>query len=102
MEKMRFFVDTHDSKNSTFPAGITPSQFEAFYAEYEKSCYAENVVPVRIHVGYDEGRAFCLNMATDAEAVRRAHERVGLPFDSITEVKMASPGDTFFRQPESK
>ena len=31
------------------------------------------------------------------DAVRRAHERVGLPFDSITEVSTATPGDTFFR-----
>jgi hypothetical protein len=44
------------------------------------------VVPLRVHVGYDEGRAFCFTMAPDADAVRRAHERVGLPFDSITEV----------------
>jgi hypothetical protein len=37
-------------------------------------------------------------MAEDAEAVRRAHERVGLPYDSITEVATATPGDTFFRR----
>jgi hypothetical protein len=27
----------------------------------------------------------------------RAHERVGLPFDSITEITTATPGDTFLR-----
>lgn len=102
MEKMKFFVDTHDSKNSTFPAGITPEQFEGFYAEYEKACYAENVIPVRVHVGYDDGRAFCLTMATDSDAVKRAHARVGLPFDTITEVKLATPGDTFFRRSDTK
>jgi len=42
------------------------------------------------------GRAFCFTMAPDAEAVRRAHERVGLPFDEIIEVMTATPGDTFF------
>jgi hypothetical protein len=56
------------------------------------------VVPVRVHVGYGQGRAFCFTLAPDAEAVRRAHERVGLPFDSITEVATATAGDTFFKR----
>ena len=99
MQAMRFFVDTHDRSNKTFPNQISRDQFELFFAEYEKACYAEGVVPMRVHVGYEEGRAFCFNMAPDAEAVKRAHARVGLPFDSITEVTTATPGDTFFRRP---
>ncbi len=98
MQAMRFFLDTHDRARNTFPARLTTEEFEAFFARYEQACYAEGVVPLRIHVGYDEGRAFCLNMAPDAEAVRRAHERVGLPYDSITEVTTATPGDTFFNR----
>jgi len=98
MRPMKFFIDTHDQASGSFPAGLTPEQFEAFYAQYEEACYAEEVVPLRVHVGYGEGRAFCFTMAPDAEAVRRAHERVGLPFDSITEVTTATPGDTFFRR----
>jgi hypothetical protein len=97
---MRFFVDTHDRSLKTFPAQLTPAEFEVFFAQYEQACYAEGVVPVRVHVAYEAGRAFCLTMAPDAEAVRRAHERVGLPFDSIVEVTTATPGDTFFRRPE--
>lgn len=99
MQPMRFFIDTHDRKSKTFPDKLTPEEFEGFFALYEKACYAEGVVPVRLHVGYDDGRAFCLNMAPDAEAVKRAHDRVGLPYDSITEVKTATPGDSFFRRP---
>jgi hypothetical protein len=99
MQPMRYFIDTHDRTLKTFPEGLTPEQFEGFYALYEKACQVEGVVPIRTHVGYAEGRAFCLNLAPDADAVRRAHERVGLPFDSITEVKMATPGDTFFHRP---
>lgn len=100
MKPMRFFMDTHDRSRGTFPAKITPQEFEVFFAKYEKACYDEGVVPVRLHVGYNEGRAFCLNMAPDGESVKRAHEKVGLPFDSITEVTTATPGDTFFkRQP---
>jgi len=91
-------MDTHDKTRNTFPQKLTPQDFEGFFAKYEAACYAEGVIPVRLHVGYGEGRAFCLNMAPDAEAVKRAHDKVGLPFDSITEVNMATPGDTFFRR----
>lgn len=98
MKPMRFFLDTHDRTNKTFPAKLTREEFEIFFAKYEKACYDEGVVPVRLHVGYDEGRAFCFTMAPDAESVKRAHEKVGLPFDSITEVTTATPGDTFFRR----
>lgn len=98
MKPLKFFIDTHDRDRATFPPGLTPEQFEGFYAQYEQACYAEDVVPLRVHVGYDDGRAFCFNMAPDADAVRRAHARVGLPFDSITEVATASPADSFFRR----
>jgi hypothetical protein len=99
MQAMRFYLDTHDRSRNTFPAKLSVPEFEAFYALYEQACYAEGVVPVRIHVGIEEGRAFCLNMASDADAVKRVHERVGLPFDSITEITTATPGDIFFRRP---
>ena len=99
MKPLKFFMDTHDRANKTFPAKITPIEFEGFYAKYEKACYEEGVVPVRLHVGYDDGRAFCLTMAPDGESVKRAHDRVGLPYDTITEIATATPGDTFFRRP---
>lgn len=98
MKPMRFFLDTHDRTRKTFPEKLSPEEFEKFFALYEQACYEENVVPIRTHVSYESGRAFCLNMAADADAVRRAHERIGLPFDSIVEVTTASPGDTFFRR----
>ncbi|KAF1709248.1 hypothetical protein CSC70_10510 [Pseudoxanthomonas kalamensis DSM 18571] len=96
MKPMYLFLDTHDKASQTFPEGISTADFEAFFAQYEAACTQEGVIPIRIHVGLEAGRAFCLNLAPDAEAVRKAHERVGLPFDSITEVKTASPGDIFF------
>ena len=98
MKQMRFFLDTHDRANKTFPEKLSRDDFEKFFALYEKACYDENVVIVRTHVSFEDGRAFCLNMATDAEAVRRAHERVGLPYDSIVEVTTATPGDIFFQR----
>ncbi len=98
MQTMKFFIDTHDVSSSSFPEGLTPEQFEGFFVQYEQACYAENVVPLRVHVGYEEGRAFCFTMAPDVDAVRRAHAKVGLPYDTITEVTTATPGDTFFRR----
>jgi hypothetical protein len=98
MQPMRLFIDTHDKANKSFPEGITPQQFEAFFEQFEAACRQEGVIVVRVHLGYNDGRAFCLTMAPDADAVRRAHERAGLPFDSISEVETASPADTFFRR----
>ena len=95
MKNMKLFIDTHDRNNDTFPDGITEEQFGEFYARFLEACEAEGVVNLRAHVGIKEGRAYCLSMAPDAEAIRRAHERVGLPYDSITEVKTATPGDMF-------
>jgi len=97
MQPMKFFIDTHDAAKETFPAGITPAQFETFFQDFEAACRAEDVVILPAHVAYGDGKAFCFIMAPDAENVRRAHERVGLPYDSISEVTTATPGDMFFR-----
>src|SRR5262245_6990059 len=96
MQKMKFFVDTHDQRSGTFPAGITRAQFAEFFVKYEAACREEGVVVLRTHVGFDEGRAFCFNMAPSSEHIRRAHDKAGLAFDSITEVTTATPGDLFF------
>ena len=97
MQPMRFFIDTHDRAHETFPASLTPEQLEGFVVTYEAACRAEGVVLLRVHAGLADGRAYCFTMAPDADAVRRAHDAVGLPFDDITEVVTATPGDTFFR-----
>jgi hypothetical protein len=94
---MKFYLDTHDQRSGTFPAGITKAQFAEFFANYERIAREEGVVVLRLHVGFEEGRAFCFNMAPSPEHVRRLHEKAGLPFDTITEVTTATPGDLFFR-----
>ena len=96
MQAMKFFLDTHDQRSETFPAGITKEQFADFYPKYEKACREEGVVNLRIHVGFEAGRAFCLNMAPSADHIRRAHAKVGLAIDTITEVTTTTPGDLFF------
>jgi hypothetical protein len=98
MQTLKLFIDTHDRNNGTFPVGLEPAQFEDFFSQYEQACQAEGVIPMGTHVGYEDGRAYCLNLAPDAESIRRAHERVGLPFDQVTEVEIASPTSTFFRR----
>ena len=82
MKKMKLFLDTHDVEKGTFPKDITADDFAGFFAKYQEACREEGVVIVKIHVSLEEGRAFCLDLAPDADAVKRAHDRVGLPFDS--------------------
>lgn len=96
MQRMKFFLDTHDQRTKTFPHGITKEQFAEFFSKYEHAAREEGVVVLRVHVGFEEGRAYCFNMAPNAECVRKVHEKVGLPFDTITEVTTATPGDLFF------
>lgn len=98
MANLRLFIDTHDKVNKTFPESLTVEQFEPVFEQYEAACREEGVILLRMHLGYGDGRAFCLTLAPDADAVRRAHARIGLAFDSITEVTTASPADTFFRR----
>jgi len=96
MKRMKYFIDTHDHRSGTFPAGLAKPDFAAFFSGYEKAARDEEVLVLSAHVGLADGRAFCFNAAADAEAVRRAHEKAGLPFDTITEVAAATPGDLTF------
>ena len=96
MHKMRLFVDTHDKRNGTFPSSIGKNEFGDVFEQYTKACEEEGVVIVNAMVSAEDGRMFCVNLAPDQEAIRRTHEKVGLRFDSITEVMTASPGDIYF------
>ncbi len=96
MPHMKFFIDSHDQRSNTFPAGISKEQFQEFFSQYEKASREDGVVVLRAHVGLADGRAYCFNMAPSAEHVRLAHEHAGLPFESITEVATATPGDLSF------
>lgn len=95
LERMKYFVDVHDRANRTFPERIGKEEFAKFAVAYEEACRAEGVVLLRVHTNLESGRAYCLTAAPSADAVRRAHERVGLPFDVITEVSTVTPGDLF-------
>lgn len=96
MQKLRIFVDTHSKENGTFPENISKDDFSGVYRKYIEACEAEGVVIINTMVSAQDGKMYCINMAPDAEAVRKAHERIGLAFDSISEVTTASPGDIYF------
>ena len=102
MQNLKMFIDTHDRASETFPPEFLPEHFDGFFSQYEEACRAEGVVSLKVHLALEEGKAFCLNMAPDADAIRRAHERVGLPIDSISEVITATPGEIFFLHQEAE
>jgi hypothetical protein len=93
MSNLRLFIDSHDKRHGSFPSPFAREQLPPFLIAYEAACREEGVILLRTHVGLENGRAFCLTMAPDAEAVRRAHQKVGLAFDDITEVETISPSD---------
>ena len=90
---MRFFIDTHDKENQTFPDKIDTKGLEGFYEVYEQACKEEGVISLKIYAGLEQGRAFCINIAPNEEAVFNVHKKVGLPYDTITEVNSISPAD---------
>ena len=75
---------------------IGKDDFSGVYQAYAAACQEEGVVIVNTMISGADGKMFCLNLAPDADAIRRAHDRIGLAFDSITEVTTASPGDIHF------
>jgi len=91
MTALRLFVDTHDVAEGTFPANLTRAQFDQVAGQYLAACAEEGVVLRQVEVSLADGRAFCLTLAPDEAAVRRAHERIGLPIGSITEVVSVAP-----------
>jgi hypothetical protein len=44
-------------------------------------------------VNLAEGKAFCFMSGPDEEAIRKAHEAIDLPYDSITEVRRVTGAD---------
>jgi hypothetical protein len=95
---MHLYIDTHDKKDGTWPASISTADLNAFYGKYAAACQAEGVVIVRTYVDQQDGRAFCVNMAPSVNAVKRAHARVGLPYDGISEVHGVAPTDLLLNE----
>ncbi len=96
--KMQLYIDTHDKKDGSFPAAITPEQLNKFYAKYAKACEDSGVIIIRTYVSTKDGRAFCITMAPSVDAVKKAHKKAGLPYNGITEVFGVAPSDLLLNQ----
>lgn len=91
---MKYFMDTHDRTKGSFPVHeVTEEEFIRTYAGFEKACEEEGGTPLGAHVNVKEGKAFCFTKGPNAEAIRRAHEKLNFPFDSITEVRRVTGVD---------
>src|SRR5262245_59158020 len=91
---MKYFIDTHDKAKGTFPAQVlTEEQFFEQFDALERAAHEFDVFGHAAHVSLAEGKAFCFMSGPDAEAIRKAHAAIHLPFDSITEVQRVTGAD---------
>ena len=97
---MKYFIDTHDKTKGSFPQGqLTEPEFFAKFDALEEVAPKFGVGAHAAHVSLKEGKAFCFMSGPDDEAVRKAHEAVDLPFDSITKVKRVTGADLRYPAP---
>ena len=91
---MKYFIDTHDRAKGSFPAQeLSAAEFIAIYGGFETACEEEGGADLGAHVNLKEGKAYCFTKGPDKEAIRRAHEKLNFPFDSITEVRRVTGVD---------
>jgi hypothetical protein len=91
---VKYFIDTHDRTKNSFPAGeVSQEQFVGIYSDMDEALLFEGGFVTGAHVNLAEGKAFCLTAAADETAVAAAHEKIGLPYDSITQVHRVSGMD---------
>ena len=91
---MKYFMNTHDRAKGTFPAQIlSEQQFVQQFEALEKAAEEFHVFGHAAHVNLIEGKAFCLMSGPDEESIRKAHEAINLPFDSITEIRRVTGAD---------
>lgn len=100
---MKYFIDTHDKTKGSFPTtAVSEAEFFAMFDALEEACPQYGVGAHAAHVNLKDGKAFCLMSGENEEAIRKAHEAVNLPFDSITEVKRVTGADLRYPQPMRK
>ena len=91
---MKYFIDTHDKTKGSFPAeDMTEAEFIRLYQQFEKALEHEGGADLGAHVNVKGRKAFCFTKGPDSDAIRRAHEKLNFPFDSITEVKRVTGAD---------
>jgi uncharacterized protein DUF4242 len=91
---MKCSIDTHDKSKGSFPAQVlTEEQFFAQFDSLEKAGEEFRVIGRAAHVNLAEGKAFCFMSGPDEASIRKTHEAINLPYDSITEVKRVTGAD---------
>lgn len=95
---LKFYMDEHQREFDSFPMEqLTDEEFAGVYKAFEQACDAEGVVPLGSHVNCQHGRAYCLVAAPNEDAVRRAHEKVGMRFNKITEIRRLTSLDLLLK-----
>ena len=90
----KYFIDTHDKAKGTFPEQVlTEEEFFAQFNALEEAAVQFHVFGHAAHVNLAQGKAFCFMSGPDEESIRKAHEAIHLPFDSITEVRRVTGAD---------
>ena len=90
----KYFIDVHDLESGTFnEEHMSEEGFVRAFAVFDETAEEEGVTALRAHVNVHEGKAYCYTKGADPEAVRRAHEKIDFPFESITEVKTVTGGE---------
>lgn len=91
---MKYFMDTHNRESGTFPLEeLTEEDFLANFDALETAAEPLGVFGHAAHVNLKDGKAFCLMSGPDEESIRKAHEAIGFPFDSITTVRRVTGAD---------
>jgi len=91
---MKYFIDTHDKTKGSFPGdNMTEEDFIRIYQKFEKALEEVGGADLGAHVNVKERKAFCFTKGPDCDAIRRAHEKLNFPFDSITEVRRVTGAD---------
>jgi hypothetical protein len=91
---VKYFIDTHDRTKGSFPvADLTQDQFLATYQGFEAALAEQGGFATGAHLNLGEGKAYCLTAADDEDAVFAAHEKIGLPYDSICQVQRVTGMD---------
>jgi hypothetical protein len=90
---MKYFMDTHDIAKGSWPKELTENEFLEVYASFGAALEEVGGHDLGAHVNVKECKAFCFTWGPDAEAIRRAHQKLNFPFDSITEVRRVTGVD---------
>jgi hypothetical protein len=91
---VKYFIDTHDKTKGSYPAAeLSEEQFFAQFDALEEAAQRFGVFGHAAHVSLEDGKAFCFMSGPDEESIRKAHEAIRLPYDSITEVRRVTGAD---------